>query len=305
MRSALGLTLSSQNRAVVSLQISRRESTPVRRQNTVPQSRRRCAGGKFVVSRAGEAYDLRARSIKRKFLELVHCLTVEVSMRFLFVTMIASLLIVASATAQQAPRGPAANPAVTGMIKSFDGKTLVLDAKDGAISIGVTSTTRITVNVPKKLTDIKPGDFIASGGTRGPDGTLRANEIRIFPAPAGEGQFPMAQPGQTMTNATVMQVMTNATVQQVGSSGSPVIKLTFHGAGAPGSADCTGRAADAPGGAGTGCVGETAFEVPANVPVVAVVPADPSMLKVGTKVTVNTVNAADGSSSAARISISQ
>jgi len=54
------------------------------------------------------------------------------------------------------------------------------------------------------------GDFIASGGTRGPDGRLRANEIRIFTAPGGEGQFPMAQPGQTMTNATVKEVMANA-----------------------------------------------------------------------------------------------
>lgn len=206
---------------------------------------------------------------------------------------------------QQGGRGPAGNPAVTGTIKSFDGKTLVLDAKDGEVTTMVTPTTRITTNVPKTLADIKPGDFIASGGTRGPDGKLRANEIRIFPAPAGEGQFPMNQPGQTMTNATVTQVMTNATVQQVGGSGNPVIKLSFHGAGAPGSSDCTGRAADAPGGAGTGCVGETEFEVPANVAVVAIVPADASMLKVGTKVTVNTVNAPDGTTPAARISIAQ
>ncbi len=226
-------------------------------------------------------------------------------MRFLFVMMVAGLLTGSPALAQQGGRGAAGNPAVTGVITSFDGKTLVLDTKDGKVSTVVTSATRITANVPKKLTDIKPGDFIASGGTRGPDGKLRANEIRIFPAPAGEGQFPMAQPGQTMTNATLKQVMTNATVQQVGGGGNPVIKLTFHGAGAPGSAGCTGRAADAPAGAGTGCVGETEFEVPANVPVVAIVPADSSMLKVGTKVTVNTVNAADGSSSAARISISQ
>ena len=37
------------------------------------------------------------------------------------------------------------------------------------------------------LADIKPGDFIASAGTRGADGVLRATEIRIFSAPAGEG----------------------------------------------------------------------------------------------------------------------
>jgi hypothetical protein len=228
----------------------------------------------------------------------------EVLMRSLFAMMVGSLLIASPALAQRGGGG-AAGPAITGVIKGFDGRTLVLDANGAEVSTVVTSTTRITANVPKKVTDIKPGDFIASGGTRGPDGVLRANEIRIFAAPAGEGQFPMAQPGQTMTNATVTQVMTNATVQQVGGSGNPVIKLTFHGAGAPGSADCTGRAADASGGAGSGCVGETQFEVPANVAVVAIVPADASALKAGTKVTVNLANAADGTSSAARIAISQ
>ena len=65
-----------------------------------------------------------------------------------------------------------------------------------------------------------------------------------------------------------------------------MIKLTFHGAGAPGAANCTGRSADAPGGAGKGCVGETEFEVPANVAVVAQLPGDPSMLKPGAKVSV-------------------
>jgi hypothetical protein len=220
-------------------------------------------------------------------------------MRFLFALMVTGSLMITTAYAQQAP----ASPAVAGVVKTFDGKTLVVDAKNGMVSAQVTPGTRITVNVPKTLADIKPGDFIASGGTRGSDGKLRANEIRIFTAPGGEGQFPMAQPGQTMTNATVKEVMTNATVQQVGGAGTPVIKLTFHGAGAPGSPNCTGRSADAPGGAGTGCIGETEFEVPANVPVVAVLPGDASKLKPGAKVNMNTTNAPDGTVSAVRISI--
>ena len=225
-------------------------------------------------------------------------------MRFLLAMAFTGSLMTTAAFAQGAPAP--ANPPVAGVVKSFDGKTLVVNADgDNAMTALVTPTTRITVSVPKTLADIKPGDFIASGGTRGPDGKLRANEIRIFSAPGGEGQFPMAQPGQTMTNATVTEVMTNATVKQVGGSGAPVIKLTFHGAGAPGSANCTGRAADAPGGPGTGCVGETEFEVPANVPVVAQLPGDASMLKAGAKVRVNFTNAPDGTVSATRITISQ
>jgi hypothetical protein len=116
----------------------------------------------------------------------------------------------------------------------------------------------------------------------------------------------MAKPDQVMTNATVKEVMTGATVKQVGTSGGvPMIKLTFHGAGAPGTANCSGRAADAPGGAGTGCVGETEFEVPADIPVVAQVPGDPAMLKAGVKATINMTEAADGSFIANRITITE
>jgi hypothetical protein len=237
-------------------------------------------------------------------LKLAFVLKWEDAMRFLFAMVLAGSLTTAAFAQGGGGQRPPGTPAVPGVISSFDGKTLVVAAKDGStLNAVVSSTTRIMVNAPRTLADIKPGDFIASGGTRGPDGVLRANEIRIFAAPAGEGQFPMAQPGQTMTNATVTQVMTNATVEKVGGNGAPVIKLSFHGAGAPGSADCTGRAADAPGGAGTGCMGETQFEVPANVAVVAVLPGDPSMLKPGAKVAVNTMTAPDGTVSAVRIAI--
>ncbi len=196
-------------------------------------------------------------------------------------------------------------PPVIGTVKSFDGKSVSLVAKDGKASdVLLTSATRILISVPRRLADIKPGDFIASAGTRGADGVLRATEIRIFSAPAGEGQFPMTKPGQTMTNATVKQVITGATVKQISGGQTTVIRLTFHGAGAAGSPNCTGRAADAPGGPGKGCVGETEFEVPANVPVVAQLPADSSVLKPGAKVNVFLAQASDRPT-AARIIVSQ
>ncbi len=212
-----------------------------------------------------------------------------------------SILFATSALAQPAP----STAFVNGTIKSFDGKMLTVTAANGSMqSAAVNATTRVTTNVKKTLADIKPGDFIASGGTMGPDGKLHANEIRIFSTPGGEGQFPMAQPGQTMTNATVKEVMTDAKVEKVGSGGAPVIKLSFHGAGAPGAANCTGRAADAPGGPGTGCVGETQFDVPANTPVVAQVPADAGALKPGAKIVMSINKAADGTATAGRINVS-
>lgn len=208
----------------------------------------------------------------------------------------------------QAPRsaGPP-TPPVSGIVQTFDGKTVVLKTSDGSTApVAVPAGVPIMFNAKRTLADIKPGDFIASGGTRGPDGKIHANEIRIFTGARGEGQFPMAQPNQVMTNATVTQVMTNATVKQVGeSSGVPVIKLTFHGSGAPGSPACTGRAADAPGGAGTGCVGETEFDVPANVAVVASLPGDPSMLKPGAKASINVSVSPEGTATATRITIAE
>ena len=216
-------------------------------------------------------------------------------------------LFAAPVLAQNATPGAPAGPPVAGTIQSFDGKVLTIRTTDGSvISAALAPNVRVTARVKKTLADIKPGDFIASGGTKGPDGKIHANEIRIFSAPGGEGQFPMSQPGMVMTNATVQRVMTDATVKQVGTAGGvPVIKLTFHGAGAPGAAHCTGRSADAPGGAGKGCVGETEFDVPANVPIVAQMPGDVSMLKPGVTASMNIGKARDGSDAAFRVTVSQ
>jgi hypothetical protein len=225
-------------------------------------------------------------------------------MRFLLFMVVAGSTVITAAAAQKL-LNPVGSP-TSGVIQSFDGKALTVATNSGMVMHTlVTPATKIFAAIPKTLADIKPGDFIASGGTRGADGKLRANEIRIFSAPAGEGQFPMSQPGQTMTNATVERVMTGATVTQVGAGGTPVIKLTFHGAGAPGSTNCTGRAANAPGGAGKGCVGETQFEVPANVPIVALTSSDAAMLKPGAHVTVEVVAGAGAPSSASRITLTR
>jgi len=232
-------------------------------------------------------------------------------MRLWTAATLATTLIAAPAFTQPRP-GPPATPPVAGIIQSFDGKALTIKLTDGSVGTATLApNVMITFNAKRTLADIKPGDFIASGGTRGPDGKIQANEIRIFSGVRGEGQFPMAKPDQVMTNATVKEVAikevtTNATVKQVGSSaGVPVIKLTFHGAGAPGSPACTGRASDAPGGPGTGCVGETEFEVPANVAVVAQLPGDTSMLKPGAKASMNVTVATDGTATATRITISE
>ena len=214
----------------------------------------------------------------------------------LLLSVCAIALVGISGFCQQPKASQPPIPPVIGVIQSFDGKIVTIKLSDGSSGTATLAANAIIFRTEKRtLADIRPGDFIASGGTRGPDGKIHANEIRIFTGAMGEGQYPMAKPDQVMTNATVTEVMTDATVKQVGNNnGTPVIKLTFHGAGAPGTDNCTGRAADAPGGAGKGCVGETEFEVPPDTPVIAVIFGDISMLKPGTKATLNMTEAQDG-----------
>src|SRR5215469_5430590 len=91
----------------------------------------------------------------------------------------ATLLLATSALAQNAgPGAGPANPPVAGTIQSFDGKTLSIKTDGGqVVSASLAPDARIIMNVKKTVADIKPGDFIASGGTRGPDGKIHANEI--------------------------------------------------------------------------------------------------------------------------------
>ena len=159
-------------------------------------------------------------------------------MRLLIVAAVMSALGAMPALAQTAS-GP---PPITGLLKSFDGKTLSLTAHNGQTSnILLTPATRIFLTVPRTLADIKPGDFIASAGTRGADGVLRANEIRIFSAPGQRRSISDDQAGpdndQCYCQAGHHRV---ATAKQISGGQTTVIKLAFHGADPPGSLERTG-----------------------------------------------------------------
>src|SRR5258706_297213 len=115
----------------------------------------------------------------------------------------------------------------------------------------------VVQNKPATLNDIKANDFIASAAVRKEDGKLHSTELRIFPdlmRGVGEGQRPMNDArNQTMTNATVTGTVI------VG--GSNTIKVKFAG-------------------------GESELVLDPGVPVIAIVPADKSMVKAGVKVRV-------------------
>src|SRR5215468_7234934 len=96
---------------------------------------------------------------------------------------------------------------VAGTIEKLDGRTLTVAGRDGQKqSVTLSADAKIFGVEKRKLTDIKPGDFVASGGVRGTDGKIHAVEVRIFPEElrgAGEGQRPWdVRPEGVMTNAT-------------------------------------------------------------------------------------------------------
>ena len=88
---------------------------------------------------------------------------------------------------------PAAPPRLPAWIQSFDGKMIsIKTAVEGnVVTAALAPDARIIMNVKKTVADIKPGDFVASGGTRGADGKIHANEIRIFsPHREARASFP-------------------------------------------------------------------------------------------------------------------
>ena len=131
-----------------------------------------------------------------------------------------------------------------GNIASVDKTTLHLKSSSGQETrIKLPDDVRISLRVPAKLDDIESGTFVGTAATPGPNGTLVASVVQIFPEALrgiGEGHRPMATlPGSTMTNATVADVsasankrgtMTNATVGNVGvAPEGRTLKLAYKG----------------------------------------------------------------------------
>lgn len=97
---------------------------------------------------------------------------------------------------------------VRATIEKVDGSTLYVKTRDGEdLKIALADKPVIMAIVPATLADLKPGTFVGSGATPGPDGSLVALEVHIFPEAmrgTGEGHRPMEGPPQaTMTNANV------------------------------------------------------------------------------------------------------
>ena len=194
-------------------------------------------------------------------------------MRLKSALLIAVVSMSCFALAQNQPPGTRVN----GVIDKFEGTTMTIKTQDGQIiAVTVPGDVRIIAAKKASVSDIKAGDFIASAGIEGADGSTHAQEVRIFPEEMrgrGEGHRPMAPDpnvagNRTMTNANVSSVepvsrtMTNATVTSTAAkSGSVVVKTQYKG-------------------------GETEIEIGPDTPITKMTVADQSILTPGASVAV-------------------
>ena len=170
-----------------------------------------------------------------------------------FITAVVIVFLAVPAALAQAPSA-GARVRVAGTVDKLDGdKLTVVDMKGGQpITVALADNAAVFGVEKRTIADIKPGDFLASGGVKGTDGKIHAVEVRIFPESLrgiGEGQRPWdVKPDGVMTNATV------GTVSQSPEGG--VIRVKYKG-------------------------GESEYTVGPEVPVLAYVAGDRSLLKPG------------------------
>jgi hypothetical protein len=130
------------------------------------------------------------------------------------VVLVVSLGFVAEALAQTPPAqtAPTSPPTrLRGSITAIDGKTATIATREGtSVPVKLADNWAVMLVSPMTLADIKENSFVGIASLKGPDGTLNALEVLIFPEAArgsNEGHYPWdLQPESMMTNATVATV---------------------------------------------------------------------------------------------------
>lgn len=153
-----------------------------------------------------------------------------------------------------------------GTVVSIEGGKLVVHPKTGAdVTIALAEKFVALAVVKSSMADIKPGTFIGTATMTKPDSTLRSMEVVVFPEGmkgTGEGHYPWDLPGSSMmTNATVTNAVKGVDGQTV--------TMAYKG-------------------------GEKKIEIPADIPVVTLVPATAADVKPGEAVFVPGQRGEDG-----------
>jgi hypothetical protein len=180
--------------------------------------------------------------------------------------MLAALPTGVQASAKYSPRFPVR---IRATIEKFDKNMLTAKTeKGGELTLEVTPKTNISGVDARQLTDIKANDFVGVTAIRGTDGKLHATEVHIFPeAMRGFGAGRRGSPEKSVTNATV--------VGMADSSDGKMLTLSVKGE--------TGATTDS-----------TDIDVSGIIPVVAVVPGDPNLLKPGVDTVMFILKESDG-----------
>jgi hypothetical protein len=137
--------------------------------------------------------------------------------RILQETAMKNVLLAALALSCAAALAQPAQPTLRlrGTVEKFDPTTLVIKERNGeTMTLVLADNFTVSEALPIDPAAIQPGAFIGTAALPGPDGSLSALEVLVFPEAArgtGEGHSPWdLQPGSTMTNATVATITPGA-----------------------------------------------------------------------------------------------
>ena len=183
----------------------------------------------------------------------------------------AALLALVATVATAAAQSPPTR--LRGSIAAIDGKTATIATREGSnVKVNLADNWAVMLVSPVSMADIKENSFVGIASLKGPDGTLNALEVLVFPEAArgsNEGHYPWdLQPESMMTNATV------ATVAKASDGQTLTLKYKD---------------------------GTQTIKVKPGTPIVTFAPGDKADAKVGAKVFLGATKAPDGSLTAARL----
>lgn len=180
---------------------------------------------------------------------------------------VVAFVVAAGSMAQSSPTR------LRGSIAAIDGKTATIATREGTqVPVNLADNWAVVLVSPATMADIKENSFVGIASMKGPDGTLNALEVLVFPEAArgsNEGHYPWdLQPESMMTNATVATV-----------------------ASAPDGQTLTLKYKD----------GTQTIKVKPGTPIVTFAPGDKADAKVGAKVFLGATKSADGNLTATRL----
>ena len=188
-----------------------------------------------------------------------------------FAALVMALITATAAVAQTTPTR------IRGTISAIDGKTVTIATREGStVKVNLADNWTVNLVAPLTMADIKQGGFVGIASLKGPDGSLNALEVLVFPAAMqaakpGEGHYPWdLQPESMMTNATVAAVAAGGDGQ--------TLKLEYKD-------------------------GTQTIKVKPGTPIVTFLPGTQADAKVGAKVFVGAAKAADGTLTAPRLNV--